>query len=237
MTTKISINNGAKVIILGLVIYLPLEPIFIKIIPLTYRSIAYLAPELILLITFLGLVTAGVFKSGHWLKTTLDVPLLFFIVVVFCSIILNNAFSIGSLENVNSLLKFLPVYFISAVLTRSGTSKFIQRILNIILFLAIIEIGLGFLQKAGANWISAFLQPVSIEIGGLEHSSKVLNDARELGSVYGTLGDTIHYGWFLIIALMIILARIDVTKSSKRIFIFPCSNNFRFYTSIIESNI
>lgn len=219
---KISINRGARGIILGLVIYLPLEPLFIKLIPLNFRSIVYLAPEIILLITFLFLVSLEIFKSGHWLKTPLDLPLMFFIFVVLCSIILNNAFTIGSLENVNSILKFIPVYFVASHLIRSetGNGKFIQKILNIILFLAIIEIALGILQKVGVSWISALLQPVSVEISGLEHSSKVLNNARELGSVYGTLGDTIHYGWFLIIALMIILAKIDVSRTSKRIFLW-----------------
>ena len=56
--------------------------------------------------------------------------------------------------------------------------------------------------------ISSYRARPALTIGGFTKEYRLLELGREIGSVYGTLGDTVIYGVFMILVLVIYLSRI-----------------------------
>ena len=82
--------------------------------------------------------------------------------------------------------------------------------LRIILGIGIIQIGIGLVQwHGGPTLYDLFLPRAStLEVAGFTKEYRLLEIGREIGSIYGTLGDTVIYGVFMIVILVIFLSRI-----------------------------
>jgi len=199
-----------------LAVYLPFEAILLKLFPQNIQVIAYLLPEIIIWTMFIALILRQVLSNGTWCRTVLDGPLILFGITVFFSVLINQVFTLGMLVNVNALLKYIPVYYLAAHSLLFLRKTQIQLLFKVIIVVAILEITLGSLQIMKVSWVSNVLQPVAVQLGEFSRSSNVLSGARELGAVYGTFGDTIHYGWFLSVALILLLSRIQVIVHNKR---------------------
>ena len=128
--------------------------------------------------------------------------------VVLLSMLVNGSPLIGSLYNIRPFARYIVLFYLVA--NSNLSEKRIATFLRIILAVGIFQIGAGIIQWAGGPAAFNFFLPreTTLTIGGFTKEYRLLELGREIGSVYGTLGDTVIYGVFMILVLVIYLSRI-----------------------------
>ena len=106
------------------------------------------------------------------------------------------------------MARYIVLFYLVANATLS--ERRITTLLRIILGVGIFQITVGVIQWLGGPDAFDFFLPreATLTIGGFGKEYRLLELGREIGSVYGTLGDTVIYGVFMILVLVVYLSRI-----------------------------
>ncbi len=197
-------------ILMFLVIFIPLESFALKFMP--GPSQVYLASQFIseFLVYLLFVVTLAkkILGSGSLRKTFVDIPFAIFIVGAAISIIINRAPPVASLMNIRSAIRYLALFYSVSNLELAPLQA--SRLMRALLFMGFLEIVVGIAQIVGGTNVYSFFAPrqSDVEFLGETRNFTLASRGREIGSIFGTLGDTLFFGLFMLIILAVYLGRI-----------------------------
>ena len=190
--------------------YVAFEEFILKFLPVSDTLYSYLRflGEILIYIAFGKLVIHKLHRGIPFVKTPIDVPVIGFYSVVLLSILVNGSPLMGSLYNVRPLARYIVLFYL--VVNSTLSDRRITTLLRIILGVGIFQVALGVIQWLGGPSAFDFFLPreATLTIGGFTKKYRLLELGREIGSVYGTLGDTVIYGVFMILVLIVYLSRV-----------------------------
>lgn len=190
--------------------YVAFEEFILKFLPVSDAVYSYLRffGEMLIYVAFGKLVIHKLYRGIPFVKTAIDLPVIGFYCVVLLSMLVNRSPLIGSLYNIRPFARYIVLFYLVA--NSNLSERRIRTFLWIILGVGIFQIGAGVIQWAGGPAAFNFFLPrqSTLSIGGFTKEYRLLELGREIGSVYGTLGDTVIYGVFMILVLVIYLSRI-----------------------------
>ncbi|MDE0553934.1 MAG: hypothetical protein OXI24_06960 [Candidatus Poribacteria bacterium] len=190
--------------------YVAFEEFILKFLPVSDVIYSYLRffGEMLIYVAFGKLVIHKLYRGIPFVKTAIDLPVLGFYSVVLLSMLVNGSPLIGSLYNIRPFARYIVLFYLVA--NSNLSERHIRTFLRIILGVGILQVGAGIIQWAGGPAAFNFFLPreTALTIGGFTKEYRLLELGREIGSVYGTLGDTVIYGVFMILVLVIYLSRI-----------------------------
>ncbi len=141
-------------------------------------------------------------------RTPIDAPLLVILAIVAITVAVNNAPLVGSLMNLRSALRYAAVFYL--VVNIGLSRRQVHMLLSVILVSGAVQILAGLIQwQAGYN-LKVWMLPYTVDadIVGQTRNFAIVKRGREIGSVFGTLGDTLYYGLFLLVVLSVALPRV-----------------------------
>jgi hypothetical protein len=140
-------------------------------------------------------------------RTPVDTPLLLILAVVSLTIAVNDAPLVGSLMNLRSALRYVAVFYL--VVNIGLTRRQVNTLLGVILISGAVQVLTGLVQWEAGYGLKVFMLPhtVDIDIAGKTRNFAIVQRGREIGSVFGTLGDTLYYGLFLLVVLAVALPK------------------------------
>lgn len=190
--------------------YVAFEEFVLKFLPVSDAVYSYLRflGELLIYVAFGKLVIHKLHRGIPFVKTPIDLPVIGFYVVVLLSMVINRSPLIGSLYNIRPFARYVVLFYL--VVNSSLSEKRIATVLRIILGIGIAQIAVGIAQWFGDSTLYDFFLPreSTLDVAGFTKEFRLLEVGREIGSIYGTLGDTVIYGVFMILVLVIYLSRI-----------------------------
>jgi hypothetical protein len=139
-------------------------------------------------------------------RTPADAPLLIIFAIVALAVAVNDAPIKGSLFNLRSALRFAAVFY---MVTQAGlTRKQVSAVLWVILVSGAVQVFTGLLQWQAGSQLMGWMMPYTpdIEVAGQARRFTIVERGREIGSLFGTLGDTLYYGLFLLVVLAVALS-------------------------------
>jgi hypothetical protein len=199
-----------QTVILFLVVYMPLESFIIKFTPgpeQVYLA-AQLGSEALVYALFAVVLLKRILAGKPIRHTPIDFLLILFAAGAVLSILLNGASPWASLSNLRPMLRFVLLYYV--VINLDFSEAQVNNLLWAILIGGAIQILLGVVQRLGGAPVKALFIPraSTLDLLGKSRNFVLLTSGRELGSVFGTLGDTLHFGIFISIVLIVYLSRI-----------------------------
>ena len=190
--------------------YVAFEEFLLKFLPVSDSLYSYLRffGEILIYIAFGRLVIHKLYRGIPFVKTAIDIPIIGFYCVVLLSIFVNGSPLIGSIYNVRPFARYIVLFYLVA--NSALSQRQITTFLRIILGVGVLQLVAGIVQWIGGPPAFDFFLPreTTLSIGGFTKEYRLLELGREIGSVYGTLGDTVIYGVFMILVLVIYLSRI-----------------------------
>ena len=190
--------------------YVAFEEFILKLLPISDTLYSYLrfCGEIIIYIAFGRLVIHKLHRGIPFVKTAIDLPIIGFYSVVLLSMLVNRSPLIGSLYNIRPFARYIVLFYLVA--NSALSERRITTLLRIILGVGVFQLVAGIVQWVGGTPAFDFFLPreSTLTIGGFTKEYRLLELGREIGSVYGTLGDTVIYGVFMILVLVIYLSRI-----------------------------
>lgn len=190
--------------------YFAFEEFVLKFLPVSDTVYSYLRflGEMLIYIAFGKLVIHKLYKGIPFVKTAIDIPVIGFYIVVFLSMVINRSPLIGSLYNIRPFARYIVLFYLIA--NSPLSEKRIGTLLRIVLCVGVVQLFAGMVQWVGGPTAFDFFLPraSTLEVGGFTKEYRLLELGREIGSIYGTLGDTVIYGVFMILILTIFLSRI-----------------------------
>ena len=190
--------------------YVAFEEFILKFLPVSDAIYSYLRffGEMLIYVAFGKLVIHKLYRGIPFVKTAIDLPIIGFYSVVLLSILINRSPLIGSLYNIRPFARYIVLFYLVA--NSNLSERRITTLLRIILGVGIFQIAVGVVQWFGGPTAFNFFLPrqSTLSIGGFTKEYRLLELGREIGSIYGTLGDTVIYGVFMILVLVVYLSRI-----------------------------
>ncbi len=190
--------------------YFAFEEFVLKFLPVSDALYSYLRflGEILIYTAFGKLVIHKLYKGIPFVKTRVDFPIIAFYIVVLLSAFINRSPLMGSLYNVRPLARYIVLFYL--IVNSSLSEKHIATLLRIILGIGIAQVAVGILQGFGGATLYDFFLPreSTLSVAGFTKEFRLLEIGREIGSIYGTLGDTVIYGVFMILVFVIYLSRI-----------------------------
>ena len=190
--------------------YVAFEEFVLKFLPVSDIVYSYLRffGEILIYVAFGKLVIHKLHKGIPFVKTAIDLPIIGFYTVVLLSIFVNGSPLMGSIYNIRPFARYIVLFYLVA--NSPLSERKITTFLHIILGVGICQLAAGFIQWIGGPAAFDFFLPreSTLGIAGFTKEYRLLELGREIGSVYGTLGDTVIYGIFMILVLVIYLSRI-----------------------------
>ena len=190
--------------------YVAFEEFVLKFLPVSDIVYSYFRffGELLIYIAFGKLVIHKLHKGIPFVKTAIDLPIIGFYTVVLLSMLVNRSPLIGSLYNIRPFARYIVLFYLVA--NSSLSERKITTFLRIILGVGIFQLAAGLIQWIGGPAAFDFFlpRPSTLGIAGFTKEYRLLEIGREIGSIYGTLGDTVIYGIFMILVFIIYLSRI-----------------------------
>lgn len=226
-------------LILFLVVFTPFEDFLLKFLPVSDRLYFYarFLSEVFIYILFAAVVAQKLIKKAPFFKTPLDLPLVIFIGIVLMSAMANKANIFASIMSIRPVIRYIILFYlivnINITLTRVNT------IIRYFIYVGTAQLGIGFIQFLSRGAINDFLKPRASEadIGGVTKHYTLLA-GREIGSIYGTTGDTVLYGTFMILFLILIISKMyianqEIIKHDKSYFVKISSKKKNIFYSIL----
>lgn len=190
--------------------YFAFEEFILKFLPVSDSVYSYFRflGEIFIYVAFGKLVLNKLYKGIPFVKTPLDFPIIGFYIVVFLSIVINRSPLIGSLYNIRPLARYIVLFYL--IVNSPLSKQRIDTLIRIILCIGVVQIGIGMIQWFGGPTLYDMFLPraSTLEVAGFTKEYRLLEIGREIGSIYGTLGDTVIYGVFMIVVLVIFLSRV-----------------------------
>ncbi len=208
-------------VVFFLVAYMPFEEIVLKYAPIPDRVFSYsrFFGEALIFITFLFLLLRKLIRGEKLRRTPIDGYLIVFLAIVLVTMLVNRPPFIGSLVNLRALLRYSVLFYL--VVNLNLKEEQVKKILNIILLIGVIQLLIGALQLLWGSRINSILLPrvANIELGGYSRGFILLTRGREVGSIFGTLGDTLFLALFWTIVFGVYLGQIVKIGFRQIIFI------------------
>ena len=193
--------------------YFAFEEFVLKFLPVNDSIYSYLRflGEILIYAAFGRLVLHKLYRGIPFVKTPIDLPIICFYFIVFLSMVINRSPIVGSLYNIRPLARYIVLFYL--VVNSPLSKQRIDTLLRIILCIGVVQIGVGLVQWFGGPTLYDLFLPraSTLEVAGFTKEYRLLELGREIGSIYGTLGDTVIYGVFMIIILAIFLSRMKAT--------------------------
>ncbi len=190
--------------------YIAFEEFILKFLPVSDTIYSYLrfVSEILIYVAFGKLVIYKLHKGIPFVKTAIDLPIIGFYSVVLLSILVNNSPLMGSLYNVRPMARYIVLFYLVA--NSALSEKRVTTLLRIILGIGIFQLAAGLIQWVGGSPAFDFFLPreSTLGIAGFTKEYRLLELGREIGSIYGTLGDTVIYGIFMILVLIVYLSHV-----------------------------
>ena len=190
--------------------YFAFEEFILKFLPVSDSVYSYFRflGEIFIYVAFGKLVLIKLYKGIPFVKTPLDFPIIGFYFVVFLSIVINRSPLIGSLYNIRPLARYIVLFYL--IVNSPLSKQRIDTLIRLILCIGVVQIGIGMIQWFGGPTLYDMFLPreSTLEVAGFTKEFRLLEIGREIGSIYGTLGDTVIYGVFMIVVLVIFLSRV-----------------------------
>lgn len=190
--------------------YFAFEEFVLKFLPVSDAVYSYFRflGEIFIYVAFGKLVLNKLYKGIPFVKTPIDFPIIGFYIVVFLSMVINRSPLIGSLYNIRPLARYIVLFYL--IVNSPLSKQRIDTLIRIILCIGVVQIGIGMIQWFGGPTIYDLFLPraSNLEVAGFSKEFRLLEIGREIGSIYGTLGDTVIYGVFMIVVLVIFLSRV-----------------------------
>jgi hypothetical protein len=191
----------------------PIETVVVKLVPGPDQLAlaAQFVGEAAIAGTLLLVLTRRALGSGSWRATPLDLPLLLLIATTLVSLLLNGTDGAGLLAgalNLRVLLRYLGLFYL--VVNLAPTPRQVQTIVRIVLALGALNVIVGLLQwGVGEPFRSLFLPNVNdASFLGQTRRSALVGRGREIGAVFGTAGDTLFFGLFLVVVTALFLGTV-----------------------------
>lgn len=190
--------------------YFAFEEFILKFLPVSDSVYSYFRflGEIFIYVAFGKLVLNKLYKGIPFVKTPLDFPIIGFYIVVFLSMVINRSPLIGSLYNIRPLARYIVLFYL--IVNSPLSKQRVDTLIRIILCIGVVQIGIGMIQWFGGPTLYDMFLPraSTLEVAGFTKEYRLLEIGREIGSIYGTLGDTVIYGVFMIVVLVIFLSRV-----------------------------
>lgn len=215
-------------LLLTLAAFTSFEDFFLKFLPVPDSIFFYsrFVSEFSIYIAFI-LVLFGKFIKGIPLsKTPLDLPIIFFLCSALFSMLVNHSPLFGTIVNLRPWLRFFILFYL--IVNIKITLNQASAINRTIICAGIVQVVLGILQYLSRGALDSFLLPraTDTEIGGVARSSLLLKGGREIGSIYGAAGDTVVYGAFMLLILILIISKLHSIRLSKILNISESNINY-----------
>ncbi len=190
--------------------YFAFEEFILKFLPVSDAVYSYFRflGEIFIYVAFGKLVLNKLYKGIPFVKTPIDFPIIGFYLVVFLSMVINRSPLMGSLYNIRPLARYIVLFYL--IVNSPLSKQRIDTLIKIILCIGVVQIGIGMIQWVGGPTIYDLFLPreSTLEVAGFTKEYRLLEIGREIGSIYGTLGDTVIYGVFMIVILVVFLSRV-----------------------------
>ena len=190
--------------------YFAFEEFVLKFLPVSDTIYSYFRflGEIFIYVAFGKLVLHKLYRGIPFVKTPIDFPIIAFYIVVFLSVMINRSPLIGSLYNIRPLARYIVLFYL--IVNSPLSKQRIYTLIRIILCIGVIQIGIGMIQWFGGPTLYDLFLPraSTLDVAGFTKEFRLLEIGREIGSIYGTLGDTVIYGVFMIVILVIFLSRV-----------------------------
>lgn len=159
---------------------------------------------------YLSLAAIVIFRliqGGRFTRTPADLPLLVIIAIAAISIALNDTPIKASLMNMRSALRYAALFYLVSQI--GLTRRQVGVVLWVILASGVVQLLAGLLQWHLGSNLTTWMLPHStgIQIAGQARTFTIVERGREIGSIFGTLGDTLYYGLFLLVVLGVAVTR------------------------------
>ncbi len=200
-------------LILFLVVFIPFEDFILKFLPVSDRLYFYarFLSELFIYILFAIIIVQKLIKGISFFKTPLDLPIVIFFGIALMSAIVNKANVFESITSIRPVIRYIILFYlivnINITLTRANT------IIRYFIYVGTAQLTIGIVQFLSRGAIDNFLKPRSseIDIGGVTKDYALLS-GREIGSIYGTTGDTVLFATFMTLFLILIISKMYIAN-------------------------
>lgn len=198
-------------LVLSLVAFTPFEDFVLKFIPgpdAIYFYSRFISEFLVY--SIFSLVLLNKIASRKPLQATpLDLPIFLFLIVALLSALANEVPLIKCLVNIRPFIRYIFLYYLAV--NMDLTSEQTKTIVRAAIIAGVVELGIGLLQFASRGLLDPILAPraTDIDIGGMTKVF-ILLSGREIGSIYGTAGDTVLFASYMIVIFILILSEFRV---------------------------
>lgn len=192
-------------VLIFLIVFTVTEALILKFIPGPEQlyAAAQLTGEALVYLMFGATLIKKFLSRKPFRKTFVDIPLAAFLLGAAVSIAINQAPPTASLLNIRSALRYIALFY--SVVNLSLSQRQVSQLIKTILAMGAAEILIGVVQLAGGARLYSFFAPRQSE--GIR-TFATITQGRELGSVFGSLGDTVYFGLFMLIILALYLSPI-----------------------------
>lgn len=192
-------------VLIFLIVFTVTEALILKFIPGPEQlyATAQLAGEALVYLMFGATLIKKFLSRKPFRKTFVDIPLAAFLLGAAVSIAINQAPPAASLLNVRSAIRYIALFY--SVVNLSLSQRQVSQLIKTILAMGAAEILIGVVQLAGGARLYSFFAPLQSQ--GIR-TFAIATLGRELGSVFGSLGDTLYFGLFMLVILALYLNQI-----------------------------
>ena len=184
-----------------LAVFLPFEPFLLKFIPDDIYVFARYFSEV--LVYLLALVTLWRVVSGKIKRvpTPIDVPMVFFLIILLASTLINSVPVSIALLGARQILRFILLYYI--VIHLAPPTVFLRRLTYVLFGIAVFQSLLGLAQVVFGAPLDQFLLPAEMRTFGDITLTEGVEQFWDPGSrVFATLGRYDRLGNFLYLFLL-----------------------------------
>lgn len=176
-------------VIVVLAVYLPFEEFILKWVPdILYTPLRFLGEATILLL--LGIyVVDRVFVKKKWLKTPIDLPVLFLLFAIILSTLFNQVPLIVAVLGVKNLLRYIALFYL--VILVKPSEQQILKLIKLLFSLAILHAAMALLQAVIGKPAYDFFAAREVVVGGQIIRSgfaKKIASGSYRTMVFGTMG-------------------------------------------------
>lgn len=187
-----------------LVVYMPMEDFLLKFLPVPdaiFLALHFFS-EFFIYCLFLLLLISKLGRHEKFLSGDIEGPLALFLAVVFASMLWNGVGLFDTAVHLRPVLRYVILFYIVININLNHTQ--IQVLIRLMLLSGAIQVLASLLQVIGGDAAKAFFMPRELaDTGDIQvHQSRLLSQrGREEGSVFGTMGDTVILGdWLVVLA-------------------------------------
>ncbi len=194
-------GRAALVVLLFACVYLPLEEFLLKWAPggSTGYAVARLGFECLLYGAVAALVAARAVRGLPQRATPLDLPLLSFLALAACSLLLSDGSWLQGLVNLRVLVRYVAVFYLVVFLELAPEER--RRVLALVLGSAALQGVLGIVQHLQGGASEFWLPRADLEaVAGVAREFAALQGGLEQGAVLGTTDHSVAFALFLLVA-------------------------------------